>query len=77
MVGGSWEGFVIENLIDAAPPGTQPWFYRTSAGAEIDLLELSGGEPWAIEVKPSSAPSVSKGFRFACDVFRATPRLAA
>lgn len=76
VVGGSWEGFVVENLIDAAPARTQPWFYRTSSGAEIDLLlELPDGERWAIEVKHSSAPSVSKGFRFACDDVGATRRL--
>ena len=43
VVGASWEGFVIENLISVAPDGTEPCFYRTSAGAEIDLvLSLPG-----------------------------------
>lgn len=76
VVGGSWEGFVIENLLAVMPEGAQAWFYRTGAGAEIDLLlELPGGERWAIEVKHSSAPAVSRGFRFACDDVRATRRL--
>lgn len=58
-----WEGFVIENLIAASPSGTQFFFYRTAAGAEIDLLiELPGGELWAVEIKRGLAPRLEKGF---------------
>ena len=47
VAGASWEGFVIESLIGAAPDGTVPAFYRTAAGAEIDLLlELPNGKVW-------------------------------
>lgn len=43
VVGASWEGFVIENLLSVAPDRTRAHFYRTAAGAEIDLvLELPG-----------------------------------
>lgn len=67
VVGASWEGFVIENLINAAPALTVPGFYRTSGGAEIDLvLELPGGERWAIEVKRSRAAKPTRGFYEAC-----------
>ena len=67
IVGPSWEGFVIENLINCAPPWTQPFYYRTSVGAEIDLiLELPGGEIWAIEIKRSLSPKVERGFHVAC-----------
>lgn len=67
VVGPSWEGFVIETLIEAAPEGTQPYFYRTSAGAEIDLLlALPGGKLWAVEVKRSLSPRPEKGFHIAC-----------
>lgn len=67
IAGASWEGFVIETLIAAAPPGTQANFYRTSAGAEIDLLlTIPGRGLWAIEVKRSTAPKVEKGFHQAC-----------
>lgn len=67
VVGGSWEGFVIESLLAVAPTGTQASFYRTAAGAEVDLvLEIRSGEPWAIEIKHSSAPTVSLGFHAAC-----------
>ncbi|HLZ85584.1 MAG TPA: ATP-binding protein [Puia sp.] len=68
VVGGSWEGFVIENIMSVAPSRVQPFYYGTPGGAEIDLiLELSPTEKWAIEIKRSSSPSVSKGFHVACD----------
>ncbi len=53
VVGPSWESFVIENLLRVAPPFTDAGFYRTSAGAEVDLvLDLPGSRGrWAIEVK--------------------------
>lgn len=63
MVGASWEGFVIENLINAAPYRTAASYYRTAAGAEIDLmLEFASGEKWAIEIKRSRAPKREKCF---------------
>lgn len=66
VVGGSWEGFCLETLIAAAPAGTEPYFYRTSAGAELDLiLRLPGGEVWAIETKRTTTPKVSRGFHIA------------
>jgi uncharacterized protein len=68
IAGASWEGFVIETMIAASPPATAAHFYRTSAGAEIDLLITPPGEkPWAIEIKRSLSPKVEKGFYFACD----------
>ncbi len=68
VVGASWEGFVVENLIGAAPDGTDAFFYRTRSGAEIDLLLLlPGQELWAVEVKRSSAPRVPRGFRVAIE----------
>jgi predicted AAA+ superfamily ATPase len=67
VAGGSWEGFVIESLIAATPAGTQASFYRTSAGAEIDLLlTFTGGEKWAIEIKRSLSPKPERGFHHAC-----------
>lgn len=67
VVGHSWEGFVIENLIAVSPFGTEANFYRASGGAEIDLiLTLPGREPWAIEIKRSLEPRLSKGFHHAC-----------
>ena len=77
IVGPSWEGFVIENLISAAPAGANMWFYRTSAGAEIDLLlDLGPNKLWAVEVKRSlSNPHPTKGFHLACEDVKATRRL--
>ncbi len=67
VAGGSWEGFVVEQLISAAPQA-QASFFRTSHGAEVDLvLEFRGGQTWVIEIKRSSAPTVSKGFYLAAD----------
>ena len=75
VVGTSWEGFVIENLINAAPARTVPGFYRTSGGAEIDLLlELPGGERWAIEVKRSRAAKPARGFYEACEDLKPAKR---
>jgi hypothetical protein len=67
---------VIENLLACTPPDSQASYYRTAAGAEIDLLlELPGGAIWAVEVKRSSAPTVGRGYHIACDDVSATRRL--
>lgn len=67
-VGTSWEGFVLENLITAAGPNASAHFFRTSAGAEIDLLlRWPDGECWAIEAKRSLSPKVERGFYIACE----------
>ena len=59
---------MVETLIRAAPERTQASFYRTAAGAEIDLiLDLPGSILWAVEIKRGLAPRVSRGFRIAVD----------
>ena len=66
VAGPSWQGFVMEKLISAAPPQTDAFRYRTRAGAGIDLLlRLPDRRHWAIGVKRKSAPKLSKGFRIA------------
>lgn len=63
VVGLSWEGFAIENLLAVAPDETRAGFYRTSAGAEIDLLlEMPGDQLWAVKFKRGLAPKLEKGF---------------
>lgn len=63
IVGMSWEGFVIENLLNIIPPSITASFYRTLAGAEMDLvLEVPGKGLWAIEVKYGLVPKPTKGF---------------
>ncbi len=75
VAGASWEGFVIEQLIAAAPQA-QASFYRTSHGAEADLiLTFRSGETVVIEVKRSSAPKVSKGYYLAATDVGATRKL--
>ena len=67
IAGASWEGFVIETLIGVAPVGSRANFYRSAAGAEIDLLvTLPKGDLWAIEIKRSSVPKLERGFDQAC-----------
>ncbi|MEO0712292.1 MAG: ATP-binding protein [Pseudomonadota bacterium] len=76
VIGGSWEGFCIENLIGAAPRGTEASFYRSSAGAEIDLLlKLPCGALWAIEIKRTTAPKVTRGFHIAADDLEVDERI--
>ena len=68
VVGASWEGFVIQNLIAAAPDRTITSFYRTGAGAEIDLLlEIPGAGLWAIDIKRGLAARPERGFHHACE----------
>jgi predicted AAA+ superfamily ATPase len=75
VAGASWEGFVIENLISAAPALTVPMFYRTATGAEIDLLlEIPGKGLWAIEIKRGLSTRPEKGFFIACDDIRPSKR---
>jgi len=75
VAGNSWEGFVIENLISVLPPGATSWYYRTSDGAEIDLIIETGTQTrFAIEIKRALAPTLSKGFYLACNDIAATHR---
>jgi predicted AAA+ superfamily ATPase len=65
--GASWEGFVVEQICARLPAGTPTNFYRTSAGAELDLVIEHEGRLVGIEAKLSSAPTVTKGFWQACE----------
>jgi len=62
-VGASWEGYVISQIINAAPKRIDAYYYRTQVGAECDLVLVHGNSVKAcIEIKLSKAPSPSKGF---------------
>ncbi len=75
VAGPSWEGFVIENLITAAPQDTDTAFYRSAGGAELDLiLTLPGRAPWAMEIKRSLNPRPKRGFHNACADIRPEKR---
>lgn len=77
VVGSSWEGMLIENILSSVPAATQAWFYRTSVGAEIDLvLEVAPKQRWAIEIKRSiSDPKPSRGFYIGCEDINATRQI--
>jgi len=61
IYGTSWEGYVIENVITQIP--RWKWsFFRTSNGAEMDLVLEKGTKTIAIEIKSSTSPVLSKGF---------------
>ena len=61
VFGSSWEGLVIENIIENMP-GWTPGFYRTATGNEIDLVLLRGDQIIAVECKASTAPQLTKGW---------------
>lgn len=62
VVGASWEGFVVEQVAAALPTGATLGFYRTAAGAEIDLVAEIGSRRVGIEIKFASAPKPARGF---------------
>ena len=77
VTGGSWEGFVIENIASVLPERAAIGFYRTKGGAEIDLIiDFGTGELWAVEIKRSSAPTIAKGFHIACEDLKPTQKYA-
>jgi predicted AAA+ superfamily ATPase len=62
VAGASWEGFVVEQVVAALPPQVQLGFYRTAAGAEIDLVVEHRSRKVGIEIKFSAAPKPARGF---------------
>ena len=76
VAGASWEGLIIETAHALMPDGTQAQFYRSGAGAEVDLvLTLPGGTIWAVEVKRNLAPKVERGFHSACEDLQPARRI--
>ncbi len=72
VVGTSWEGFIIENLLSVVADRTLASFYRTAAGAEVDLvLEFPGlTETWVVEIKRGLSAKPTKGFYNALEDIR-------
>jgi predicted AAA+ superfamily ATPase len=58
VVGGSWEGFIIEQLL-ASVPKAKAYYWRTQAGAELDLLLFLKGQRIGIEIKRADAPKMT------------------
>ena len=72
-IGASWEGFVIENIINQLNDQWEISYYRTATQIEIDLvLKTPDNEIWAVEIKRASAPKLSRGFYEACKDIQAT-----
>ena len=61
IYGASYEGYVIENILSRLPRW-QSSFYRTSNGAEIDLILTKGMQKIAVEIKASTNPKISSQF---------------
>ncbi len=66
IAGASWEGLVLEQICALAPAGADIGFYRTAAGAELDVVVAWGSRIVAFEIKLSAAPKVTRGFWQAC-----------
>lgn len=66
MLGASWETYIIQELAAVLPPRCELCFYRTQDGTEADAVIIRGGVPEVlVEIKYSSAPSITKGMRIA------------
>lgn len=66
ILGNSWEGYAIEQILQRCDDDTQGYFYRTHEGTECDLVLVRGGKPaFALEIKYTSAPKITKGMRIA------------
>jgi uncharacterized protein len=74
VLGHSWEGFVVENILNALSDKWQASYYRTAEQTEIDLILEKSDEKWAIEIKRSSAPKLPKGFLRASEDIGATKK---
>ena len=73
ILGKSWEGFVVENIHSVMPRFAETYFYRTAAGAEIDLvIKMPNAEIWAVEIKHGVAPKIGKHYSKSCDDVGAT-----
>jgi len=73
IIGASWEGFIIENILSLVGDKAQASFYRSSGGAEIDLILLfPAGDLWAIEIKRTLKPQPTRGFHSACEDLQPT-----
>jgi predicted AAA+ superfamily ATPase len=73
VVGASWEGFVVENIIQQLSGKWRYSYYRTATQTEIDrVLEGPDNQVWAVEIKKSGAPQLKKGFHIAAEDVKAT-----
>ncbi len=62
QAGASWEGFVVEQIAASLPRHVQLFFYRTTRGAELDLVLEAGQRRVGVEIKFSGVPTPARGF---------------
>ena len=73
VLGKSWEGFVVDNIHSVLPRRAETYFYRTAAGAEIDLvIKMPSSKVWAVEIKYGVSPKLGKHYSQTCDDVGAT-----
>jgi predicted AAA+ superfamily ATPase len=65
LIGASWEGFAIEQIIRIHAL-TQVYFWATHASAELDLFVLHRGKRFGFEMKSTESPRVHRSMRTAC-----------
>jgi len=65
VLGASWEGFVVDQVIRRLDAERDAFFYRTHAGAELDLLIVRGSRRFGFEAKHGDTPTVTKSMHFA------------
>ncbi len=73
IIGASWEGYVIEQIITNLPNNITPYFYRTHAGTEVDLVLVKQNKPYIlIEIKLNNLSKPKRGFYEAIDDLKPT-----
>ena len=63
-LGASWEGFALEEILQAQQPD-QAWFYAVHSGSELDLLMEIGGRRVGVEFKRADAPKATRSMHLA------------
>lgn len=76
VAGGSWEGYIIQEIITQLPADALPFYYRSQDGSELDLVIEQGLKiSLAIEIKLSDSPTISKGNNIALNDLNNPPLL--
>ena len=63
-VGASWEGYAVEEVLNALRPD-DTYYWATHNGAELDLLLFKNGRRIGVECKRADAPTLTPSMRFA------------
>jgi predicted AAA+ superfamily ATPase len=72
-VGASWEGFMLENVIQQlGVRQDQCFFWRTHTGAELDLFIHTGRKRWGFEFKRTTTPKLTRSMHSAWENLKLT-----